>query len=294
MTTRLLLHVLKIFQPLADFLIESSVWVIACILALAIWTSLMLRSHVDIPGLLSFALFLFQIYWLDRSRAPQEDSPSREQRPSPSLFILKYRLLHSYFIGATLLAQGLLFIRYPRLFISYVLALFVTVFYVLPLPALGKRIKEFPYAKNVYAPAAFTFCLFIFSEHLFSKENAWVFLIVNFFLSAANSALFDMKDIEGDRRAGLRLISTCADPGTVFKSLIIFNFLCALSFLVLLPPMMGIPVTAAFVAQGSVACCMAWRFSKRGLMFFADGVLFVPLLVYWLCQKAEFLQVVSR
>jgi len=281
----LLIHLLKIFRPIGDFLIESSVWVIACILALAIWNCLMLNSNLDIPGLISLALFLFQIYWLDRSRAHQEDSPDIEQRPAPSSFILKYRLTYYYIIGSTVIVQLLLFINYPRLIIGYVLALLVTVFYALPIPIIEKRIKELPYAKNVYAPAAAVFCMFIFSEHLLSKQNAWLFIIVNFFLLAANSALFDMKDIEGDRLAGLRLFSTSTERITVFISLIIFNFLCAISFSFLLPPIIGVPVTAAFVAQGIVTCCMAWCFSKRGLMFFGDGVLFVPILVYWICQK---------
>lgn len=261
------------------FLVESGAWVSLVVVALGAWASLATRDAIDWTGLTALGLFLFAIFGLDRFFDHPEDRHDRVVDIDPAAFVRRHRGA----FGAALLAASAALVALVALDRRLVLALAIafgsSIFYMIRVPVLGKRLKELPFFKNIYAPAVLTTFTCSFLGLPFTRESGPVLAVV-FFVIQINNITFDMKDVENDRRAGLRLISTTFSPRRVYAMLVGAALVGAALSPLALPRPWSIGAAAGFLALAGIVQRLSRRFSRRLLFVWCDGVLAVPLLVW--------------
>jgi 4-hydroxybenzoate polyprenyltransferase len=262
----------------ADFLVESSLWVSLQIVVLGAWISLAARGTIDGLGLAALFLFSFQIYTLDRMMGHPEDCVAPAERPAPAEFVGRHKRAFRKALVASAAIELMILTIKPMLLVSIAFSAGATAFYMVRVPWIGMRLKEVPFCKNVYAPGVLMAIICAFSGVVPSRQDAPV-LGAAFLLLQIDIVTFDMKDVENDRRAGLRLISTVLPPRAVYALLVVSALVCAGLFSVFIPAPWNVGVVAGFLSAALCVRRLARRFSRRFLFFWGDAVTAVPLLV---------------
>lgn len=262
-----------------DGLVESSLWVTASFTALGAWMSLTLDGHIDVVGCAALALFLFVIYTLDRYRAQPEDAREAPRDVDPAAFVARHR--PAFRVALAVAAAGLaaLVAHRPRLLASVALSLAASAFYVVPLPLLGRRLKELPFFKNAYAPAVVVLFAVAFLGKLPDSPRALSVMAAMFIVLQLNIWAFDVKDIDDDRRAGLTLLSTIMPARTFLAALAAEALLAAVVSAFVLPAPASLAVSLTALANAAVLWRLRQRFSLRLLFFVHEALAALPLVV---------------
>jgi 4-hydroxybenzoate polyprenyltransferase len=260
-----------------NFLVESSLWVSLHTTAFGAWVSIAAGRTIDIVELTALFIYLLQIYTLDRYLDHPEDHGAPAERPNPAAFVARHRGAFRAALIASAAIDVLLVAIKPALLFRMAFCFALTAFYMVRVPWIGLRLKEVPFFKNVYAPGALlaVFCAFL--GIVPSWQDAPV-LAMAYLLMQLNTILFDMKDVENDRRAGIRLISTVFAPDTVYALLTGCALAGALVFSIALPAPWNIGAIAGFLTTGVWVRRLARRFSRRLLFVWVDTQ-DIPLLV---------------
>lgn len=261
-------------------MVQSNLWVVGCATALFAWVGLAIKGRIDGIGLSGAALFLFVIYTLDRYRSTPEDQRDAPVDLDPSAFVARHRV---WFRAALILALaglvGLGCFR-PRFFLSLLAAFTITAFYLVPVPFLGRRLKELPFFKNAYAPLSVVLLAMVFLECWPTSLSGAAVLGSAVLLCQLNAWTFDLKDIEGDRGAGIRLLSTILEPRTLIHLLLIESVLLAGLFVVFLPAPWHLGASLAAIGNVLSLMRMRRRFDLHWLFLVHEAMLAVPFLVF--------------
>lgn len=261
------------------FLVESGVWVSLTFPALGAWASLSIRGTVDGIGFAALCLFVFAIFGLDRYSEHPEDRHDRPLDIDPVAFVQRHRGAFRAALLASAAAQIVLIALERRLALCLAIAFGSSVFYMVRVPVLGKRLKELPFFKNVYAPAVLTMFLYGFLGLRPTWEGAPILAVV-YFLTQINNITCDMKDVDNDRRAGLRLFSTALAPRRAYAVLVGGALVGAALSPLALPRPWSVGAVAGFLALAGVVDRLSRRFSRRLLFVWCEVALAVPLLVW--------------
>ncbi len=174
-----------------------------------------------------------------------------------------------------LLALGLA-LQFPvRSFWPVVLALPFTFFYLIPLYPGGPRLRDLPFLKVVWVAVAWTFMTDLFPAYSLGARPSEVILRFCFTLSVA--LLFDLRDVQLDRRQGTRTLAG-THPGLNRWLALSLLAGCAVTSFLRYHFEAGAGLGIAYAA----AAVIAWYTTpERGEDFYAtavNGMLFLPPL----------------
>ncbi|THH39984.1 UbiA prenyltransferase family protein [Neolewinella litorea] len=177
--------------------------------------------------------------------------------------------------GSLLVAISLAFSFPLRAFWPVVLALPFTFFYLIPLYPGGRRLRDLPYLKVVWVALAWTFMTDLFPA--FSIHARPVEPVLRFFFTLSVALLFDLRDVDLDRRQGVRTLAG-AHPGRNRALAMILLLICALVSFLRYQPATGLGLAIAYGMAMGIA---RWTSAGRGEDFFAtivNGILLLPPL----------------
>jgi 4-hydroxybenzoate polyprenyltransferase len=145
------------------------------------------------------------MYLVDRLKPSPEDRASGGT--SAGSFVHARLRTFAALLAATLATLIVCCVLRPSLLIAIAISLAISLPYVLPIPGLGRRVKELPGCKPLYLGLLTT---------TITSSFAWldggrptpigVFAVAATML--VNAALCDLKDVDADRRAGLRSLAS--------------------------------------------------------------------------------------
>lgn len=195
--------------------------------------ALLLTGRVDAIASAAMLVLVWQLYLLDRLRENPEDALD-ELHPASFTRTFRAPLLAS-FAALALLEAWLVWLS-PGIARSILISLVLSMFYLVRLPPLGKRVKEVPYLKCFYLALVSLGMVTAFSAGWSEAEPALIVkaLGVSFLLYFLNFSLYDAKDIDNDRRASLKTLAG-AVPLPLFLRLHCAGALSAALLALLLP-----------------------------------------------------------
>lgn len=193
---------------------------------------------------LAMLLFVWMMYLVDRMGDHPEDREHAEHGGGASAaFVTQNRVACRLLLLALCVAQLALIWKEPQLLKSIALSLGFSIFYMVKLPLLGKRVKQLPFVKCFYLAACSLVITASFTPGLASLPLTRLAapLGVAYVLYFLNYSLYDVKDVEGDTRANIRTFAA-AMPLAVF-----LHGHVALALSTLLVALFTLPHTAAAV-----------------------------------------------
>ena len=131
-------------------------------------------------------------------------------------------------VGSLVAALALAFHFPLRAFWPVVLALPFTVFYLIPLYPGGPRLRDLPYLKVVWVGLAWTFMTDVFPA--FTVHARPPELGLRFAFTLAVALLFDLRDVQLDRRQGVRTLAGAHPAATRTVALLLLAGCAAVSF----------------------------------------------------------------
>jgi len=204
-----------------SFVTLSSIF-IGLVMVAILYFSFLLEGTSSSSLLLIAAFFVaIAIYNLNKVTDLEEDSINL---PDRARFVRKYR---HYLMFVSLLALN---IAVVCVFFSnpYAIIVILFPFYIGALYSVGlgkKRIKNILFAKNVLTAGAITVAAVLLPLAINAGIPTVILLVAYFFFLKLfiNSVLFDVRDIDGDRKAGVRTIPTYLGRKKTRNLLLILN-----------------------------------------------------------------------
>lgn len=163
----------------------------------------------DAVGIVAATSMMVLVYMADRMILQEED----RNADHPQLRSARGGRRHLFALGFALAYLWCVTQR-PFVLVHTVLASEVCVWYAVPLPWVRRRIKNlFPLSKNLFVGAMHTYWAFaVATTH---RPNGWhdaALLACATFGATMSTAFMDIKDVEGDVRAGVVTVPTLLGP----------------------------------------------------------------------------------
>ncbi|NJB84613.1 4-hydroxybenzoate polyprenyltransferase [Lewinella marina] len=262
-------------NPLLNWLFYGHLWIALAATGLS-WQSTFLSSGD--AGLYPVHAFVFfatlGVYTLHRLLSYHRADGQPDGR--------RYRVvsLHpgtSLMVGAAgiMAAVGLAFTLPLRAFWPVLLALPFTFFYLIPLFPGGPRLRDLPYLKVVWVALAWT-CMTDLTPAL-AISAAPPEPVLRFCFTLAVALLFDLRDVDLDRRQGVRTLAGTRPALNRSVALGLLLVCAAVSF-VRYPPATGFGLALAY----ALAITIGWKTTPlRGEDYYAtavNGMLLLPPL----------------
>jgi 4-hydroxybenzoate polyprenyltransferase len=168
-------------------------------------TSAALQGRFDPVPAIAFGLHIWVLYLVDRLVDAPEDAVARDT--NCSAFVRQRRRLFLAMAVVACAALAALFALRPVLLIAFAAGTALCLGHFLRLPGLGKRIKDLPFAKAFHMPVASTAMILLY----LGDGPGWSFhelgyLWVQFTTFHVGVAVYDLKDLTDDARAGIRTL----------------------------------------------------------------------------------------
>jgi 4-hydroxybenzoate polyprenyltransferase len=146
-----------------------------------------------------------------RGRAPED---ANVHDGNAAAFLRRFRAPSWALFGLLAVAQLWLVLLEPKLLLSILLSVAVSVFYFFKVPLLGKRAKEIPYFKCFYLSGCALVVVGAFTPGMWGalKPPGLSALVLSFSLFFLNFSLYDIKDIDGDARANIKTFAAALSP----------------------------------------------------------------------------------
>jgi 4-hydroxybenzoate polyprenyltransferase len=197
---------LKISEKILSFLIFNSLFIALVCVFLTYFSFEVLNIQPNLILLLAVFLSTFSVYSLNRLTDMEEDSvnvPGREsyvkgkEKTLLALCILSYgvALLLGYLVN-------------PLSVLVFLFPLLVGILYSLEVSPKIPRLKNIPGMKNFSVTLSWTVGA-VFIPLVFHYPGAWATFLLFFFVFIkflVNTMSFDIRDIEGDKKSGVRTI----------------------------------------------------------------------------------------
>jgi hypothetical protein len=216
--------------------------------------SLAVTGEVRPAWTASFFLFVWIMYLADRLRSNPEDQ--QEADGNAAAFVRRHRRSMLGLCAALAVGQALLVIGDPRLLARLALALAISSVYIVRLPFLGRRVKEIAYLKCFYLAGTALVLVGLFTPHLLAALDARTSLLLGacFSLYFLNFSLYDVKDVEADRRANIKTLAGACSPGLFLRAQLLGALLTLAAVLLLLPaPLSGVLASVALFHLAATA-----------------------------------------
>ncbi|GEM_PF-3392460 len=228
----------------------------------------------------SFLLLVWQVYTADRYFIHPEDRHSTPQNLDRLRFIRRHKKIFGFLLLFFGFLQALPAWFSPRCLLGYGVGILLSLFYICKFPLLNFRIKQIPYIKAFYVPMV---CMLTYGAYLQSPRLLllnWKLALAFYLLMLCNTALFDLKDCENDRKAGIKTLANTLKPSQLLRGTILFSVLLAwvLSFVGENP--WRIPLVWSFLLY---AIFIAGLLRTRQVSYFfviLDTTAALPLAVY--------------
>jgi hypothetical protein len=187
----------------------------------------------------SLFLFVWIMYLADRLRTNPEDE--LEADGNAAAFARRHRWPMRGLCVGLAVAQVLLVLGDPRLLARLALALAISSVYIVRLPFLRRRVKEIAYLKCFYLAGTALVLVGLFTPHLFAAVGARTIILVGacFSLYFLNFSLYDVKDVEADRRANIKTLAGACSSAVFLRAQLAGALLTLAAVLLLLPPPLG-------------------------------------------------------
>jgi len=267
-------------SPFLHWLFYGHIWIALAALALSWQSTYLMTGRVALSAHHAFVFFAtLAVYTLHRllsyRRAGGEPTGRRYH-------LVAGYLRTSILVGVVSLGAALLLATSfsPGVFVPVLFALPFTFFYLIPLYPGGPRLRDLPYLKVIWVALAWTLMTDAFlvgADWLYWPETP-----VRFLFTLSVALLFDTRDVELDRRQGVRTLA--ADYPRLNSFLAIGALLgCTLVSFLIYPGGMGIALGGGYLAAAAIGGLTR---VGRGEDFYAswvNGALLLPplgLLLY--------------
>ena len=176
------------------------------------WLSIAFSRAVEAEAFAACVCFVWAMYLVDRLGSHPEDEGG--DSASAAADVKKHRPLWIGLLAALIVAELWLIARTPRFGLSVLVSLLVSIGYVLPLPLLGRRVKEIPYMKALFLPMSMVVipATFVDPAAWPAPERAAPVVAVVWLVLFVNSTLYDLKDVTRDRAAGIKTLAGALRP----------------------------------------------------------------------------------
>jgi hypothetical protein len=177
--------------------------------------SLVVTGEIRPRATASMFLFVWLMYLADRLKTNPEDELDGDG--NAAAFARRHpRFMRHLFVGL-LVAQLALVVTDPGLLVPLALGTLVSLLYLVRLPIVGRRLKEVSYLKCFYLASAALALVALFTPGLMAVTTPRTagLLAACFSLYFLNFSLYDIKDLDADRRANIKTLAG-ALPATAF------------------------------------------------------------------------------
>lgn len=200
---------------------------------ITIASSFLFQERISFAILVLIYLLFYSFYLFNRFKEAHIDYLTNPERTK---YILKHHSKVPYVLGFDILLIGLILLKINNIVISIVssLFLFFGLFYTIWFKKITKYIPLF---KNFYVAACFA--ILVFYPILYNGGSFWgtaiFFAIFVFLKTVLIQILFDIKDIKGDRKEGLKTLPVLIGKDNTILNLFFFSFLITNIYLFLFP-----------------------------------------------------------
>lgn len=193
-------------------------------------------------------------------------------------------------LGAYMLSVPLAFLVTPLALPIVFIPLLTNLLYSSRLLPGVPRLKDIPIMKNLFVAISWaTVCTLLPASDIFSLPKTAVLLVLYFMLVKVfiNTVLYDVRDVKGDREAGIKTI-----PGLLGNRKTMVMLLAINSTLIALSPLLNGPVR--WLLMGMILygylCIIHFRKRRNPLILdlFADGEWMIFSILYILAIKIYF------
>jgi 4-hydroxybenzoate polyprenyltransferase len=225
-------------QVMVEYLVYSSVYLSFAAGAMVFISSILHQVTFSIIILALGMLITYSIYNLNRKTDESEDAINHAHRYA---FTKKYeKILYLSGLGAYLLALVLSGFYGISVILVSSIPLFTGLIYsmpILPKAFRCRRLKEIPVLKSLLVAIAWALPPALLPVYISGASPGLVTLsVILFFFSLVfiNTVLFDIRDLEGDRAAGVRTIPVLLGISRTKTLLTLVNIIFGISVLSLL------------------------------------------------------------
>lgn len=236
---------------------------------------------------LAMLALVWQIYLVDRLQENAEDAS--DDLEHPAAFARRFRApLLALVAGLGGLELYLMWAT-PWLVGAIAISIATSAFYMLPLPFCGKRAKEVPYLKCFYLSSVCVASLLAFTAGWRGAEGALLAKSssVAFALYFLNFSLYDVKDVEQDRRANIKTLAARLSLPRFLALHVVGALLVALVATLTLPAPYSFALSAVALFHAAVsAWLMQHRFSSALCGFIDAGYgLITSIGTFWILHR---------
>jgi 4-hydroxybenzoate polyprenyltransferase len=219
--------------------------------------SLIVTGEVRPRATASMFLFVWSMYLADRLKTNPEDELDGDG--NAAAFARRHpRFMRLLFVGL-LVGQLAFVVTDPGLLVPLALGTLVSLLYLVRLPLIGRRLKEVSYLKCFYLASAALVLVALFTPGLMAVTTPRTVGLLGacFFLYFLNFSLYDIKDVEADRRANIKTLAG-AIPATAFlRAQMAASLLTFAVVLWLLPPRSGLVLAGVCLFHAGVSAWLA-------------------------------------
>jgi hypothetical protein len=205
----------------------------------------------------SMFLFVWAMYLADRLKTNPEDE--LEGDGNAAAFARRHpHFMRLLFVGL-LVGQLALVVTDPGLLVPLALGTLVSLLYLVRLPILGRRLKEVSYAKCFYLASAALVLVALFTPGLTAASTPRTIglLAACFALYFLNFSLYDIKDLEADRRANIKTLAGALPAAAFLRAQLAASLLTLAVVLWLLPPRAGLVLAGVCLFHAGVSAWLA-------------------------------------
>jgi len=213
-----------IWKKLFAFLRISSVFTGMTGFFVTFMAFILLGSNPDTLVCFSVFLMVFSVYSLNKLTDMKEDAINMPER----VCFLKgrKRLVLSYSLIAYFLSVLLAFREDPSTIPLLFIPLASNALYSIKLVPGVPRFKDIPVMKNLFVALSWTLvCTLMPALHLRFQSSTYLLIIIFFIFIKLfiNAALYDIRDVKGDRENGIRTLPVLLGPKKTAGVLLILN-----------------------------------------------------------------------
>ncbi len=236
-------------ESLISFLLTSTLFTAICGFLRTYYPFLLFGAVINWYLLLATFLVVFAVYCMNNLTDKEEDevnSPEKANFVNSNLKILTFAVAFSYLIAIIL---GILNGIFAVLILIFPLC--AGIIYSIKIHPKIPRLKDIFAVKNIIIALSWA-VVTTFIPAINSNEISWIFIISIFYFffvkSFVNSVVCDVRDIEGDRKNGIKTIPVGIGKLKTKKllSVLTFSIMPAISILLLYGLSIGYFMTMAF------------------------------------------------
>ncbi len=262
-------------HPLLTWLFYGHVWIALAALALCWQTTYLVTGDRGLYPCHYFVFFAtLGVYTTHRALSYRRALGQPTGR--------RYRLMRSHPVASALVAVVSLTValalatQFPlAAFWPVVFALPFTFFYLIPLFPGGPRLRDLPYLKVVWVALAWTLMTDTFAA---GAAGGWrAETLIRLVLILAVALLFDTRDVDLDRRQGVRTLA--AERPALTRQLAVFLLaLCGAVGLLVYPSAQSGPLLVAYGLGAAIGTVTRASWGEDYYAVYVNGILLLPPL----------------